>query len=104
MRCRGVLLVDQIFGASDEVLPRIVLRQKFPCEMPVFAVLATAPDMRYREDTVALEPRDVFGVEERIQRNAVGAVSFQKRGIGAIELHTFSVHDGKGDQCSVVAL
>src|SRR5258708_39104810 len=103
MRCRGVLLVDQIFGASDEVLPRIVLRQKFPCDWPVFAVLATAPDMRYREDAAALEPSAVLGIGERVARNTARAVSFEKRGLRASDPCAVSAHEVTRSQGLVVA-
>src|SRR5258708_6048043 len=71
--------------------------------MPVLAVFAAAPDMRYGEYAAVLVPSDHCGVVEGIKRDAVRAVPFQKRGVRAIELYTFSVHDGKGDQRSVVA-
>src|SRR5260370_16905799 len=59
--------------------------------------------MLYDEYAAVLVPSDHFGVVEGIKGDAVRAVPFQKRGVRAIELYTFSVHDGKGDQRSVVA-
>ncbi len=52
--------------------------------MPILSVFAAAADVSDREYAAALVPGDQFRIEEWVERDAVSAVSVQKRRIRAI--------------------
>src|SRR5260370_21034474 len=89
---------------QHKIFPSFRLGQEFPLEMRAPPIFPPAAYMRYGNYPAVLEPSDVFGIKERILRNAIRAVPSQKRGIRSIEFYALSVHDRKGDECSIVAL
>src|SRR5205823_3607253 len=65
-RARGVLLLDEILRAGDEVLPGVRLRRLVARLVPIVAVDATAAHIRHGVHAAALKPGEAGRVVARL--------------------------------------
>ena len=89
----GVLVVDEILGTGDEILPGIWLGRLESGLVPRFAILAAAAHVGYGLHTAALIPSTPGRIGARRRAHAVGAVTGDLREIVAVQLQSFLVDD-----------
>src|ERR1700677_1127293 len=81
MRRRGVLVLDQVSRSRNHVVNRVLLRQFLAADVPILAILATAPHVRYSVYAVALEEGQQSRLEPGIERDSVRSITFQPCGM-----------------------
>ncbi len=81
----GVTLGHQMAGGGDEIGKRVDLLFAFPVLVPGVTLFLAATDMRDGVDEAAIDQRQAVGVEGGGHRHAVGAVTVEQAGGGAVE-------------------
>jgi hypothetical protein len=84
LRCRRVLLGDQILRRGDEVVEHVLLVRQPARVIPRPPVLATAAQIRHGIDAAPLQPGNGPWRERRRQRDLEPAVAGEQRGVAAV--------------------
>ncbi len=102
-RRRGVLLVDEPLGRGDKVVEDVLLLELHPLLVPLFAVFATATDIRRRVNEALLENREAGGAERRRLHDVEATVRIKERGIVPVELEPLAMDEKHWNPCTVLA-
>src|SRR5215831_15194860 len=99
---RRIVMVDQIVGAGDKILPSVRLSGDHSGLMPGFTEPAAAARMADGKDAAALHPRHARCAERWIDLDAVRSVAFQIRRMRTVELEVFAIDDRERDHSAVL--
>src|SRR6185437_11564677 len=81
---RGVFVLNQPLGSSDEVIENVLLLFPHAGVMPGFTELRTSTQVRQRVDSATINPGRGKRIEAGHHGNVKPAVAGEQRGMGAI--------------------
>ena len=89
----GVLLVDQVLGAGNEVVEDVLLLGEVAGPVPILAELAAAAEVGDGVDAALLQPDLANHIEARHLAAAVAAVAVENRWVLAVEFCVLLLDD-----------
>src|SRR5581483_6738983 len=93
----GVLGLDQIFRAGDEVIENILLAREIAGLVPLLAVLSASAQIGDHVNPTVIKPDPSQRSQEvRAHADVVSAITFQQYGISAVEPGSLFANDVQG--------